>query len=94
MVQENILKLSESHKNASLILHTLVNLQDGEFDLRELPESLLLAIPENPIAKNKTKTHERTTILNLSPQSHACTENKQNGEIELKHESTPAHLLC
>lgn len=71
-----------------------MSLQDGEFDLRELPKSLLLVLPENPIEKNKTKTDELPTILNLSPLSHTCTENKQNGEIELKRESTPAHLLC
>lgn len=71
-----------------------MSLQDGEFDLRELPKSLLLVLPENPIEKNKAKAKERTTILNLSPLTHTCTENKQNGEIELKQESTPAHLLC
>lgn len=62
--------------------------------ISELPKSLLLVLPENPIEKNKTKTDELPTILNLSPLSHTCTENKQNGEIELKQESTPAHLLC
>lgn len=92
-VQENILKLSGSCRNTSLIPYMVVSLQGQEF-LRDLPKLLLLIILKTTLQKGKKKIPPSPLTLYLPNHKPALKASKIDDEFEPMQESTQIHLLC